>query len=135
MNGRSYADEREHNDLVKLTIETRVPSKWRMVDLEHGEIWMWKHGKWVRADDLVINDLTDHVIEKQIKPAVLAEKLADEGIDVDVVLVNTGPVDDEEGWTEVECVDCGRRANVPTALFTPGQLALCPNCMNLGRVE
>lgn len=39
--------------LVKLVIETRVPSKWRMVDKETGDVWRWndKESKWTRAED------------------------------------------------------------------------------------
>lgn len=40
-----YEREREENRLNgtfnELTIRTRVPSKWRFVDLETGEVWKW----------------------------------------------------------------------------------------------
>lgn len=54
-----YEAERDRNRgagrLVKLVIETRVPSKWRMVDKETGDVWRWddKESKWTRADDHV----------------------------------------------------------------------------------
>lgn len=44
------AKERESNgSLVSITIKSHVPSKWRFVDLETGDIWKWddntlKHG-------------------------------------------------------------------------------------------
>ena len=28
--------------LVRIVIETRVPSKWRFVDLETGDVWKWE---------------------------------------------------------------------------------------------
>ena len=34
-----------HIKSLPITISTRVPSKWRFVDLETGEIWRWDEGK------------------------------------------------------------------------------------------
>lgn len=52
-----YTIERNNNRdrLIQLTITTHVPSKWRMVDLETGDIW--KHDGeriWTRATDIEI---------------------------------------------------------------------------------
>lgn len=53
---RAFERERERNRkagrFVTLKIETRVPSKWRMVDLETGDIWKWNErlGRWRRAE-------------------------------------------------------------------------------------
>jgi len=52
---RAWEKEREKNRrlglLVKIGIETRVPSKWRFVDQETGDIWKWddKLGQLVTA--------------------------------------------------------------------------------------
>lgn len=40
---------REEGEMITLTLETRVPSKYRVVDLETGDVWKWEEGKWVRA--------------------------------------------------------------------------------------
>jgi hypothetical protein len=45
----SYAAEREEHrasgrPLEVLSIQTRVPSKWRLVDMETGEVWRWREG-------------------------------------------------------------------------------------------
>lgn len=37
-----YDNEREDNaQPIPITINTRVPSKWRFVDLETNEVWYW----------------------------------------------------------------------------------------------
>jgi hypothetical protein len=48
---------------VELTIRTRVPSKWRFVDLETGDVWKAnpdRPGAFTRADDttyvLIVKD-------------------------------------------------------------------------------
>ena len=49
-----YNRERERNRekgvTHKITIETRVPSKWRFVDLETGDVWLW-NGKAFKSAD------------------------------------------------------------------------------------
>lgn len=53
----AYEAERDRNRgagrLVTLTVQTRVPSKWRLVDKETGDVWRWddKESKWISADD------------------------------------------------------------------------------------
>lgn len=41
-----WQKEREANAerLVTFSINTRVPSKWRLLDLETGDIWRWEDG-------------------------------------------------------------------------------------------
>jgi hypothetical protein len=40
-----YKEEREsHSKPVKIEINSKVPSKWRFVDLETGDIWKWDEG-------------------------------------------------------------------------------------------
>jgi hypothetical protein len=34
-------ENRKNERLVKMTIQTRVPSKWRFHDLETGDVWRW----------------------------------------------------------------------------------------------
>jgi hypothetical protein len=50
-----YDQEREKNRaaglMQKLSINTRVPSKWRFVDLETGDIWKWDGRMFRHADD------------------------------------------------------------------------------------
>ncbi|MGY6257297.1 hypothetical protein ACXIVK_27950 [Paraburkholderia caledonica] len=47
LDGRVVA---EHQDLRKLTVETRCPRKWLSVDLESGEIWEGNEvGEWARV--------------------------------------------------------------------------------------
>jgi hypothetical protein len=76
-----YAAERaSHAEPVNLVITTKVPSKWRFVDLETGDIWRADAGRMVRADDQVlvpsdslvgkaiaktVNDLRTHVAQLQ----------------------------------------------------------------------
>ena len=46
-----YEIERQNSKgVVSIVINTRVPSKWRLVDLETGDIWKWggKSSKYVR---------------------------------------------------------------------------------------
>jgi hypothetical protein len=49
-----YQAEREANfndeRLVSITIRTRAPSKWRFVDLETSQSWMWD-GSQFKQDD------------------------------------------------------------------------------------
>jgi hypothetical protein len=45
-----YRAEREaHPECVEMTIRSRVPSKWRFVDLETGDVWQWRDGTFERA--------------------------------------------------------------------------------------
>jgi hypothetical protein len=45
-----YRAEREaHPECVEMTIKSRVPSKWRFVDLETGDVWQWRDGTFKRA--------------------------------------------------------------------------------------
>lgn len=54
-----FEDERKrHPKGVKIEINTRVPSKWRFVDLETGDIWRrYETGGFKRADDIEIKNL------------------------------------------------------------------------------
>jgi len=47
-----YKAERESNEnlLHVIKIHTRVPSKWRFVDLETGHVWRWSVGGHFVAD-------------------------------------------------------------------------------------
>lgn len=48
-----YDTERERNpDPIDISIHTRVPSKWRWVDLETGDVWKYEDGRFTRATDL-----------------------------------------------------------------------------------
>lgn len=52
MTTKDWQTEREaHLELVRIVIETRVPSKWRFVDLETGDVWRWDEllGRFQRA--------------------------------------------------------------------------------------
>lgn len=42
---KAWDHERETNraSLVTISINTRVPSKWRFTDLETGETWRWEN--------------------------------------------------------------------------------------------
>lgn len=45
--------EREENaPCVDMTISSHVPSKWRFVDLETGDIWKWVDGHFKKGDEL-----------------------------------------------------------------------------------
>jgi hypothetical protein len=47
-----YDAERQANSsaaLFTLTLHTRVPSKWLMVDRETGQRWEWRDGAWRAA--------------------------------------------------------------------------------------
>lgn len=50
-----FQKEREKNRaagrMEKLSINTRVSSKWRFVDLETGDIWKWDGRMFLQADD------------------------------------------------------------------------------------
>lgn len=38
----SYEEERKaHKEPVDMTISSKVPSKWRFVDMETGQVWKW----------------------------------------------------------------------------------------------
>lgn len=51
-----YTAERKlHDKPVKITISSKVPNKWRFVDLETGDIWKWSE---VRKG-FIIGDLED----------------------------------------------------------------------------
>jgi hypothetical protein len=55
----AYEAERESNaeSLTELVIRTRVPSKWRFLDLETGDIWQANPSgdtMFVRADDIEV---------------------------------------------------------------------------------
>lgn len=39
--------ERRKTPCTRLEIITHVPSKWRFVDLETGDIWRWEKGRYV----------------------------------------------------------------------------------------
>ena len=41
----------KENNLHELTISTRVPSKWRFLDLETGQVWKSKDGRFVLSKD------------------------------------------------------------------------------------
>lgn len=48
-----YEQEREsHSSPVKMEISSKVPSKWRFVDLETGDIWKWdeEQGTFINAE-------------------------------------------------------------------------------------
>lgn len=49
---------REGRPLLELKLTTRVPDKYRVVDLETGDIWEWAGPKnptaWMRADDIKV---------------------------------------------------------------------------------
>jgi hypothetical protein len=55
-----YDNERADNDkqLVTIKIDTRVPSKWRFVDLETNQVWLWDNarGMFRRTNDVQVND-------------------------------------------------------------------------------
>lgn len=38
---RFEKERQAHDKPVKMTIESKVPSKWRFVDLETGDVWRW----------------------------------------------------------------------------------------------
>jgi hypothetical protein len=58
-----YEQERRDNEnlLFDLSVKTHVPSKYRVVDLETGDIWKYDGTatKWTRADDISVIDHTD----------------------------------------------------------------------------
>lgn len=75
-----YAGERAaHPEPVNLVITTRVPSKWRFVDLETRDVWQaGDDGRMVRAEDrrvLVIPEAHRRVISLIQRPD-LAEAIA-----------------------------------------------------------
>ncbi len=48
---RWRAERSAGGPLVTLTISTRVPSKWLIVDRETGDEWEWRDGAWRRPTD------------------------------------------------------------------------------------
>lgn len=59
----SFEQQREANRraggaLTELTIRTHVPSKWRFVDLETGDVWRYNdedpHSTFISADDIEV---------------------------------------------------------------------------------
>jgi|APIni6443716594_1056825.scaffolds.fasta_scaffold00024_33 hypothetical protein len=55
MKNPKYTKERKaHKNCVSIKIETKVPSKWRFVDLETGDVWAWseKLGAFTGAKDV-----------------------------------------------------------------------------------
>jgi len=44
---KDFEQERQaHSKPVVIRIETNVPSKWRFVDLETGDVWRWDENYW-----------------------------------------------------------------------------------------
>ena len=47
----AFEKEREANrEIVVISINTRVPSKWRFVDLETGDVWKWNGTTFKRSE-------------------------------------------------------------------------------------
>jgi hypothetical protein len=49
----------EYSEAVDLTIHTKAPGKWLLVDMETGQKYVGssvpnKYGKWIRLDSLII---------------------------------------------------------------------------------
>lgn len=56
----AFQKERESNsEIVVISINTRVPSKWRFVDLETGDIWKWDGATFKRSEEGEIS-ITKH---------------------------------------------------------------------------
>lgn len=79
-------------------------------------------------------DLVEHMVNQQIDPQLRAERLRQEGLNVEVAMVNTDP---DAGGMEVECVRCHRKAHMP---FTSLEFmaVMCPTCvraLNMGEAR
>lgn len=64
-----YDNERQDNPRpLPITLNTRVPSKWRFVDLETGEVWRWDQalGQFRQVRDLY--DVARQVTEEVFGP-------------------------------------------------------------------
>src|SRR5262245_13602567 len=60
-------ERRSHLREIKISISTKVPSKWRFVDLETGDVWRWmeKENKFRgTAPQLLIDQLQDLQLRK-----------------------------------------------------------------------
>jgi CxxC-x17-CxxC domain-containing protein len=70
------------------------------------------------------------MIRQQLEPQLLAERVPDQRVNMDVAFVTTDP--EREGY-EVTCGGCERTAKLP---FEPpeGMVLLGPDCMRAGRV-
>lgn len=44
-------ERRRSKTSTRITIETKVPSKWRFHDLETGDVWKWTNGKFTAVCD------------------------------------------------------------------------------------
>lgn len=59
-----YQRERDAHDTdVKMTISSKVPSKWRFVDLETNDVWEWneKRNTFTRAKEIIVVQETGQV--------------------------------------------------------------------------
>ena len=65
---RYQAEREDSKELTELKIRTRVPSKWRLVDLETGDVWRWASPQ-ERAQLMLLSNLvraTDIAYEEKV---------------------------------------------------------------------
>lgn len=147
----SYSDERAANraHIHRITIETRVPSKWRFCDLETGQIWMWEDDKFKTAQDISVEtigdtpkppaeatvvpdakkmeDLVDHIMTNIVDPIKLVKSLKEAGVKVSLGVAYLGE-DTPEGYVDVECSGCGAKAKLPQDKVQDEAVLMCPDC-------
>lgn len=77
-----FARERAaHAEPVRITISTKVPSKWRFVDLETGDVWKWEQdpeiaeyrGKFTRAIDTIVESGPWAIVHHTTPPRIPEE--------------------------------------------------------------
>lgn len=75
-----------------------------------------------------------HIVERQLTPQAIVERLQDEGANIDVVMAHVGD-NDAPGYVTLTCIGCGRTAQVhPESLPAnfENKASLCPLCMRGG---
>lgn len=151
MNKIPFQKERENNraELTHITISTRVPSKWRFVDLETDQVWKWEHGKFKSAQDISVETIgkspastrdkeersakeqLEHIFKDIIEPMDLVKKLNEGGVKVEIGMVYTGD-EAKEGWGTVTCKGCGATALMPEErvkeMQADDKVIFCPEC-------
>jgi hypothetical protein len=79
-------------------------------------------------DDQSTEAMAEHIVRNQIEPALAADAMQRQGLDVETALVTTDvSAEAAAEWFIVTCLGCGRTARTPS---DPGvRVALCPRCL------
>jgi hypothetical protein len=70
----------------------------------------------------VEDGLIEHIVTTQLEPQHLAREAGE-----DLAFAMTGG-EVPEGYVEVTCAGCGRKAAVPAGSIPPGKVPYCPAC-------